>query len=229
MGIELRFLGCPARSFVTTPNELHPLLIFLNTKLYDEADILKTSDYTHITHISLYQRQTNRRFRHTTGTKLINGLVQSGVCGLGQWYFLIRVKVKWTFGLNPRQSYENKSWVFLQLTDRGFVWLTGGTVQKDVDRGFLGQQPCPAGSWRVLSVTWSALRTCTMPCLSQSSRSYLGEAMLLWKCQAVYVYFRRICSLHFTLHPSVPECGRYHTGSVISLCYLWAMVRLKLA
>jgi hypothetical protein len=54
MGIELRFLGCPARSFVTTPTELYPLLIFLNTKLCDEADILKTSDYTHITHITLY-------------------------------------------------------------------------------------------------------------------------------------------------------------------------------
>jgi hypothetical protein len=143
MGIELRFLGCPARSFVTTPNELYPLLIFLNTKLDDETDILKTSDYTHI---ALYQHQTNRRFGHTMGTKLIKGLVQPSVCGLGHWYFLIRVKVKWTFGLNPRQSYENNSEVFLQLTDRGLVRLTGGTVQKNVDRGFLGQQPCPAGS-----------------------------------------------------------------------------------
>jgi hypothetical protein len=68
------------------------------------------------------------------------------MCGLGQWYFLIWVKVKWTSELNPRQSYENKSEGFLQLTDRGFVRLMGGTVQKDVDRGFLGQQPCPAGS-----------------------------------------------------------------------------------
>lgn len=45
MGIEPRFLGCQVHSFVTTPTEFYPLLIFLNTKLYDEADILKTSDY----------------------------------------------------------------------------------------------------------------------------------------------------------------------------------------
>jgi len=72
MGIEPRFLGCQVRSFVATPTELYLLLIFLNTKLCDEADILKTSVYTHI---SLYQHQTNTRFRHITETKLINGLV----------------------------------------------------------------------------------------------------------------------------------------------------------
>jgi len=52
------------------------------------------------------------------------------MCGLGQWYFLIMVKVKWTFGLNPRQSYENKSEVFLQLTDKRVCEIDGWDSSK---------------------------------------------------------------------------------------------------
>ena len=53
------------------------------------------------------------------------------MCGLGQWYFLIGVKVKWTFWLNPCQSYGNKSEVYLTADRQRVCGIDGWDSSKE--------------------------------------------------------------------------------------------------
>jgi hypothetical protein len=87
--------------------------------------------------------------RHTTGTNIVSGQVWNSLVrvALVSAILSLGLRQKWTFGLNPRQSYENRS-ARVVKTDRQTEGCgnDGWTVQRDVDRDFPGEQLCPAGS-----------------------------------------------------------------------------------